>query len=190
VPEAYDAFTGGSGFYLVLHTTLPPAGLTGEVRRQLAGLDPNLALSSVRTMDDVIDENAQSQRFLGLLVTSFAALATLLAAIGIYGVLAYMVTQRTREIGIRMALGASRGRVLGQVLGQGALLALWGAIAGLAGALGAGRMLASLLNEVRPGDPPVLGAAAGVLAAVALLACYLPARRAARLEPVDALRCD
>jgi ABC-type antimicrobial peptide transport system permease subunit len=141
-------------------------------------------------MDDVIDENAQGKRFLSALVGSFAGLATLLAAIGIYGVLAYMVTQRTREIGIRMAMGATRARVLADVLRQGALLALWGTLIGVAGALATGRLLASVLNEARPADPWVLGAAAGLLACVALAACYLPARRAARLEPLVALRYE
>jgi len=112
----------------------------------------------------------------------------LLAAIGIYGVLSYAVTARTREIGIRMALGASHGRVLGNVLGGGMRLVLLGFIGGAAGAFAAGRVLASLLHEVKPGDPLVLVATAGFLGLVALAACYLPARRAARLDPMVALR--
>ena len=130
----------------------------------------------------------EDKRFLTLLIGSFAALAALLAAIGIYGVLSYVVTQRTREIGVRIALGASRGRVLGEVLRDGARLALLGFAVGIAGALACGRILASLLNEVKPSDPAVLAATAGLLAAVALVACYLPARRAARLDPMAALR--
>ncbi len=190
VPEAYDVFDGDSGFFLVLHTAGSPAGLTAEVRRRLERLDPGLPLFSVRTMDQVIAENAQGQRFLSLLIGSFAALAALLAAIGIYGVLSYAVTERTREIGIRMVLGASRARVLGEVLREGATLALIGFAAGIAGALAAGRVLASLLYEVQPRDPSVLLATGGLLAVVALVACYLPAHRAASLDPTAAMRYE
>ena len=114
----------------------------------------------------------------------------LLAAVGIYGVLSYAVTERTREIGIRMSLGASRGRVLGEVIREGMRLAVVGFAAGIAGALAAGRVLASLLHEVKPGDPAIFAATAGFLAIVALIACYLPARRAARLDPMTALRYE
>jgi len=190
VPEAYDAFTGGSGLFLVLHTSRKPLSLTAEVRRALAQTDASLPLFSVRSMDQVIGENAQGQQFLSLLVGSFAGLAVLLAAVGIYGVLSYMVTARTREIGIRMSLGASRGQVLGQVILEGMRLAVVGFAAGIAGALAAGRVLASLLHEVKPGDPAIFVVTAGFLALVALAACYLPARRAARLDPVTALRYE
>ena len=187
VPEAYDVFGGRSGFFLVLHASVQPSSLTADVRRALEQLDPGIPLFKVRTMDEVMADNAQGQRFLSLLIGSFAALAALLAAIGIYGVLSYIVTQRTREIGVRMALGASRGRVLGEVLREGGRLVLLGFAVGIAGAIAAGRVLASLLHEVQPGDPTVLLATAGLLAAVALVACYLPARRAARLDPMRAL---
>ena len=190
VPEAHDPFDGDPRLFLILHTSMEPAGVTASVRRELAKLDASLPLFSVRTMDEVVADNAQGQRFISLLVGSFAALAALLAAVGIYGVLSYAVTQRTREIGIRMSLGASRRQVLGEVLGQGARLALAGLAAGVAGALAAGRVVASLLHEVKPGDLPVLLLTAGLLMAVALAASWLPARRAAKLDPMTALRYE
>ena len=190
IPEAYDPQSGSSRLFLILHTSLAPAGLTGEVRGALAQIDSTLPLYRVRTMDEVAAGQAQGQQFLSALVGSFAGLAALLAAIGIYGVISYLVTQRTREIGIRMSLGAGRGRVLGGVLREGMRLALFGLVVGIAGALAAGRILASLLHEVKPGDPLIFAATAGVLALVALLACYIPARRAARLDPLTALRYE
>jgi ABC-type antimicrobial peptide transport system permease subunit len=123
-------------------------------------------------------------------VGSFAALAALLAAVGIYGVLSYLVTQRTREIGIRMSLGASRARVLGDVLRQGMLLAFAGFALGLAGAFAAGRVMGSLLHEVQPRDPAIFAATTAFLALITLLACYIPARRAAHLDPMQALRYE
>lgn len=110
------------------------------------------------------------------------------AAVGIYGVLSYVVNRRTREIGIRMSLGASRGRVLGQVLGEGMRLAVAGAALGAVGALAAGKLMAGLLREVKPNDPGVLVATTALLILIALAACYLPARRAAKLDPMNALR--
>jgi len=188
VPEAYDAFDGDSRVFLVLHTSLPPSSPTTPVRRTLAQLDSNLPLFSVRTMDEVIGGQAQGERFLSGLVGAFAALAMLLAAIGIYGVLSYSVTARTREIGIRMSLGATQGRVLRGVLGGGMRLVLLGFVGGAAGAIAGSRILSSLLHEVKPGDPLVLIATAAFLGLVAMAACYLPARRAARLDPMVALR--
>jgi len=190
VPEAYDPFTGTNGSFLVLHTSRQPLSLTADVRRVLAQMDPSLPLFSVRTMDQVIGEHAQGEQFLSLLVGSFAALAVLLAGVGIYGVLSYMVTERTREIGIRMSLGASRRRVLGQVILEGMRLAVVGFAIGIVGAVAAGRVLASLLHEVKPGDPAIFTVTAAFLVLVAFGACYLPARRAARLDPMTALRYE
>jgi len=190
VPEALDPFDGDSRLFLVLHTSLPPSSLTSQVRRALGQIDSSLPLFSVRTMDQVMADNAQGQQFLSLLVGSFAGLALVLAAVGIYGVLSYAVTERTREIGIRMSLGASRGCVLGEVIWEGMRLAAIGLVAGMLGAFACGRMLASFLHEVTPADPTILVLTTGLLAAVALLACYLPARRAARLDPMAALRYE
>ena len=126
------------------------------MRAAVSKLDPALPLISVRTMDDVIADNSQSQQFLSLLVGSFAGLAALLAAVGIYGVLSYAVTQRTREIGIRISLGATQGRVLAEVLREGMLLAAVGSAIGIAGALAAGKILTTLLYQVKPGDHRLL----------------------------------
>ncbi len=188
LPEAYDAFRGDSGLILVLHTGLPPARLKGPVREALRQLDASLPLFAVRTMDEVIEESVGGQQFISVLVGSFAALAVLLAAVGIYGVLSYAVTQRTREIGIRMSLGATRSRVLSEILLAGMRVAVLGFVAGIAGAAATARVMASFLHEVQPGDPAVFTATAGLLATVALIACYLPARRAARMDPMAALR--
>ena len=143
-PEAYEVIKSRSRMYLVLRTSMRPASLTGPVRAAVTKLDPALPLISVRTMDDVIADNSQSQQFLSLLVGSFAGLAALLAAVGIYGVLSYAVTQRTREIGIRISLGATQGRVLAEVLREGMLLAAVGSAIGIAGALAAGKILTTL----------------------------------------------
>lgn len=187
-PEAYQAFDGSLWFSLVIHTSSPSLNVTTEVRHVLAQLDSTLPLFAVRTMDELIAEHASGQQFLALLLGLFSGLALLLAAIGIYGVLSYLVTQRTREIGIRMSLGASRSNVLSLVLNQGMRLAGIGFALGLVGALAAGRLLSSLLHEVRPRDPAIIVLTAACLGAVAFAACYLPARRAAKVDPIVALR--
>jgi putative ABC transport system permease protein len=188
IPEAYSALTGEGRLFLVLHTPMRPSSLTAAARQAVAQLDGSLPLFNVRSMPEVIGDGAQGSQFLSLLVGCFAGFAALLAAVGIYGVLSYVVNQRTREIGIRMSLGASRGRVLGQVLAEGMRLAAIGFAIGVAGAMAAGRVMASLLHEVKPNDPAVLAGTTGLLAATALAACYIPARRAARLDPLAALR--
>jgi putative ABC transport system permease protein len=188
VPEAYQPFDGSSFLFVVVHTSSPSLDVSSEVRRAVAQVDSTLPLYSIRTMNDVIAEHASGQQFLALLLGLFSGLALLLAAVGIYGVLSYLVTQRTREIGIRMSLGASRSNVLSLVLKHGMRLAGLGFAAGLVAALVAGRLLSGLLHEVHPTDPAIMFMTAVSLAAVALAACYLPARRAARVDPMVALR--
>jgi putative ABC transport system permease protein len=167
-----------------------PASLTAEVRSAVWGLDRQLALGSVRTMDQVISRSTESRRFNLSLLSSFAALALILAAIGIYAVLAYSVTKRTHEIGVRMALGARGGDVLRLVLGQGLRVTAIGIVFGVAGALGLTRFLRSLLYEVQSTDPPTFVAVLLLLVVVSVAASYLPARRAARVDPMVALRYE
>jgi ABC-type antimicrobial peptide transport system permease subunit len=144
----------------------------------------------VRTMDERLSSAVAEPRFQALLLGTFAALALLLAAVGIYGIVAQSVAERTREIGIRMALGANCARVLRQVMAEGMALALTGVALGLAGALAAGRMLSALLYGVTASDPLTYAGASLVLTGIAAAACYLPARRAARVDPVIALRWE
>ena len=188
VPEAYQAFDGSGFLFVIVHTSSPSIDVSSEVRHAVAEIDSTLPLYSVRTMDDLIAEHATGQQFLAMLVGLFSGLALLLAAVGIYGVLSYLVTQRTREIGIRMSLGASRANVLSLVLRHGMRLAALGFAGGLIAALVAGRLLSSLLHEVHPSDPMIILLTGFALALVALAACYVPARRAARVNPIMALR--
>ena len=173
---------------LVVRTNLDPLSLVSAVRAQVTALDKNLPLFGVRTMDDVLAAQVASQRFNAGALAGFASLALLLAAVGIYGVMAYSVGQRTREIGVRMALGAEPRTVQGMVLRQGLWLALAGAAIGLAAALGLTRLIANLLYGVKPADPAVFAGVTAVLLCVALAACWIPAYRATRVNPVVALR--
>jgi putative ABC transport system permease protein len=167
-----------------------PANLAPAVRRELAAIDKDQPIHSFRLMEASVAEWLTPQRFSTLLLAAFAGLAATLAAVGIYGVMSYAVTQRTHEIGIRMALGAGRGHVLRMVVGQGMLLALAGLGLGLLGALALTRLMSSLLYEVSATDPLAFAAAASLLAAIALLACLVPARRATKVDPMVALRYE
>ena len=180
--QARENFMG-----LVIRTAGDPAAFATTLRHEVQALDKDQPIYNVRTMDDVVMNSLGTRRVSMQLFAVFAIAALLLAAIGIYGVMAYTVTQRTQEIGIRMALGAQRSDVLGLVVRQGMTLAAIGVVAGLAGAFSLTRVMASLLFNVRPDDPTTYLAISFLLIVVAFLACYLPARRAAKLDPVIAL---
>jgi len=174
----------------VVRVTGEPAGLISAVRAVVAEVEPNQALHNVMTMEQRLANTTTSRRLNTVLLGSFAAVALLLAVVGIYGVMSYAVTQRTREIGMRMALGARPGSVMRLVMGQGMRVVLIGAGLGLVGALALARVLRNLLFEVAPTDPATFVCVTLLLSAVALLACYVPARRAARIDPMEALRCE
>ena len=176
--------------HLVVRTALIPTDVASVIRREVAGLDKDQPISDVRTLEEVVGEGVGPQRFAMLLLGTFAALALVLASVGIYGVMGYSVSQRTHEIGIRMALGASQGNVLGMVVAQALALSLIGTGLGLAGAFGLTRLLSSLLYDVRPTDPLTFAAAPLVLVGVSALASYIPARRATKVDPCEALRYE
>jgi putative ABC transport system permease protein len=176
--------------YFYVRTGLPPEQLLTSIPILMKKLDPNLPVEDLKTMDMQIRENVFLDRLISTLSTAFALLATLLAAIGLYGVLAYTVAQRTREFGLRMALGADGGRVRGMVMGQVARMAVVGGVIGLAAAVAAGRLAKSLLFEMEGHDPVVLIAATVALGLVALGAGFIPALRASRIDPMNALRYE
>jgi putative ABC transport system permease protein len=173
---------------ILLRTAQPADALAAVIRATVAGLDPSLPVVKLRSVDDVFAESIGRPRLLAQLLGIFAGLAILLAAIGSYGVLSYMVTERRREIGIRMALGADRASVLRMVLSQGLQLTALGILAGLSAAFALNRLLASLLFGVKPTDPLTIGAVVALISLVALVACYLPARGATRVDPMLVLR--
>jgi predicted permease len=175
---------------VALHSSSDPAGLVSSVRKELRTLDPDLPMYYVRTMRQHVDQSLARRRFSMLLLGVFAGVALVLATIGIYGVNAYLVSQNTREIGIRVALGATERNILGMVVRHGMTLALSGVAIGLAGAFLLTRLIRSLLFGVAAFDPFTFVGVSLLLALVALLASYIPARRAARIDPMVSLRCD
>ena len=175
---------------LAVRTSSDPASLAAAVRSEIAALDPQVPVSAVATMDEVVSASVENQRFGALLFLLFGAIALLLTAVGIYGVISYGVAQRTHEIGIRLALGAGRQQVLGMIVGEAMRPALLGAALGLCAAFGLTRLLTRLLYNVKPTDPPVFTAVLLLLIGVALLASYIPARRATRVDPMVALRYE
>ncbi len=187
-PYAQDDGFGSAAVYV--RTSLDPEEFLATLPRVVARLDPNLPLEELRTMPQQVRQNVFLDRFITLLSAAFAALATLLAAIGLYGVLAYTVAQRTREIGLRMALGAEPSRVRGMVLKQVAIMTVVGGAIGLGGAVWLGKLAESLLFEMKGHDPLVLAGSAIVLSIVSLVAGFIPAHRASRVEPMRALRYE
>ena len=179
-----------SAMTLVVRTAGEPLRLTKAVQNAAWSVDKNLPLSHVQSYDQVIAGSVWRERFNLLLVGLFAALALVLAAVGIYGVMTYSVTERTHEIGIRMALGARQGDVMRMVVREGMALAAIGAGAGLGGAFVLTRFLSGLLYQVKPNDPVIFTTVPVLFAAVALIASYVPARRATRVDPMIALRAE
>jgi putative ABC transport system permease protein len=172
---------------LVWRSAAPSAD---TVRASLRAIDPNVPLSAVESMDTLFDRSMGPRRFNLYLLAAFAGVALALAAIGLFGVMAYLVSQRTREIGVRLALGATRGEVFRLILGRGMALAGGGAVLGLIAAFGLTRVMETLLFSVSRTDPATFIAVPVTLITVAALACYLPARRAMRVDPVIALRTE
>jgi putative ABC transport system permease protein len=175
---------------LVVRTTTDPGALTGSVRQAIHALDPDMPLYQMTTMRQLVSASMAQRRFTLLLIAVFAAVALLMAAIGLYGVMAYNVTQRTREIGIRVALGAQRADVMRLIVGQGLRLVTLGLALGLIAALVLTRLMKKLLFAVSETDPATFAAVVLLLTLGALLACWIPARRATRVNPIVALRCD
>lgn len=194
IPQTYFPLTAildSRGFMqIVAKTTVPPASAFGPIRGELRSVDEGLGLFQPRTMDQVISDNMQDTNIQTFLLSVFAALALILAAVGIYGVMAYLVTQRRHEIGIRMALGAQQTDVLRLVLTHGTRLTVLGVVIGIGVALGLTRLIQSLLYGVGARDVLTFVVVSAILATVALMACYLPARRASRVDPMIALRYE
>jgi len=176
--------------YLVIRTGDDPVAISHAAIEEVHKADPNLPVTHVMTLDNLLADSVSPRRFSTVLLGIFAGLALTLAAVGIYGVMSYVVSLRTNEIGIRMALGAQPRDIWNLIVGRGARLAFVGIAIGLAGALALSRLLVSLLYEVKPADPLTFAGVALLLAAIALLACYLPARRAMRVDPIVALRYE
>jgi len=174
----------------VVRTKVAPQSLADAVRRAVGEVDANLALAQVQTLQDILERSAAQMAFTMVLLAIAASVSLLLGIVGIYGAMSYIVSQRTGEIGIRLALGANPGSVARMIVRQGGVVGLAGAAVGLAAAFAGGRLIQSLLYGVSPHEPSVLAGTTALLLTVVLLACWLPARRAARLSPLDALRTE
>ena len=191
LPDRMMSVVGqGTNVFVRVRAGTDPESVFPSIRRGLRQLDSEMVVDLMQPMQQMVADSIARQRFAMMLFSIFAAGALLLAGIGIYGVLSYIVGQRTREVGIRMALGAQRGDVVWAVLRDGAEMTLPGVGIGVIVALALTRLMSSMLFGVKPTDVVTFAAVAGLLCAIALLACYLPARRAAALDPVQALRSE
>jgi putative ABC transport system permease protein len=192
-PEVYVPYRNAPylrDFDVVIRTVGNPAAVATDLRKLISNIDPAQPVYDMRTLDRTLADSIAPRRLNMLLLGIFAVVALILASVGIYGVIAYAVTQRTQEIGVRMALGAREGEVVRMVVRQGMLVATAGVVVGLAAAVALTRLMGGLLYEVKPTDPETLAVVCAALAGAALLACWIPARRAAQVDPVVALRYE
>jgi putative ABC transport system permease protein len=180
----------GAGVSAILRTAGDPGSLTSALREAMREVDPEIPVYQARSLPDLVAESNAPRRLAATLIAVFAALALVLAAVGIYGVMSYAVAQRTQEIGLRMALGARREDILAMVLRSGTVMAVTGVAIGFVAALALARLITSLLFQTSATDPPTFSIVPVVLVAVALFACYLPARRATMVDPLVALRYE
>jgi len=193
VPAMYFPVLNGESdraLTLAVRTASDPLAFSVPIQKQIAPLDPELPVSDVFTMQQIIERSLGNASLSASLVLGFAVLSLMLASVGLYGVLSYLTTQRTGEIGIRIALGAKRQQVVRMMLGDGLRPALYGLALGLAASAGAVRLVQSMLYETQPLDPAIFAAVAATLLVVAALACLVPAWRASRLDPMQALRTE
>jgi ABC-type antimicrobial peptide transport system permease subunit len=189
MPNEFIAMTP-SGSAVMIRAQGESAGLLDSIRHMSAQISNRQVIFGAQTMDSLVAASVASQRFTMILLTVFAALAMVLASVGIYGVISYVVGQRAHEIGIRMALGARPADIMRLILGRGGKLAALGIAIGLNASLGLTRLIASMLYGVGASDPLTFGGVALLLTLVALTACYVPARRASKVDPTEALRCE
>ncbi len=182
--------SGPGGAILIVRTASDPLASSVAIQKQIAGLDPELPVSDVLTMQQIIERSLGNASLSASLVLAFAVLSLMLASVGLYGVLSYLTTQRTGEIGVRLALGAQREQVVRLMLGDGLRPAFYGLLLGLAASAGAVRLIQSMLYGTRPLDPAIFAGVAATLLVVAALACLVPAWRASRIDPMQALRIE